>query len=94
MWVQTAQEAISVFKDYRKDLTEAHLDHDLGGTQWQDSRAENCGMEVVRFLESCDIKDYGHIKMTIHTWNGPAGRQMLARLQLKGYKTIFRPFGL
>ena len=93
IWVETAQEAISVLKEYRKDLTEAHLDHDLGGTQWQDSRAENCGMEVVRFLESRDIKGYQHINMIIHSWNIPAGREMAARLQLKGFKVSVKPFG-
>lgn len=92
IWVETAQEAISIFKEYREDMTEAHLDHDLGGTQYQDSRAENCGMEVVRFLER-EPEKFTHIKIVCHSYNFPAGREMGARLQAKGYKVSVRPFG-
>lgn len=65
------------------------LDHDLGGKVYQDSKEENCGMEVVRYIERTrpEIK-----QIVVHSWNAPAGRRMQQRLQRAGYDTAYQPF--
>jgi hypothetical protein len=93
IWCTTAAEAISVLKDY--DLTEAHLDHDLGGESFVDTRREDCGMEVVRWLEHVeDLKKYETCRFICHSWNIPAGRRMVERLQALGLKAEHIPFGM
>lgn len=93
IWCTTAQECIDTIKDYQKQLTLISLDHDLGGTQYQDSRADNCGMEVVRWLEKQDISLFSETKFVVHSWNIPAGSRMHDRLTDAGYKSVHRPFG-
>lgn len=91
-WVMTADEAIDVLKV--ADLSEVHLDHDLGGTSYQHSGAENCGMSVVRHLESLeDLSKFADTVFIIHSWNLPANRSMTERLQKLGLKVYSRPFG-
>lgn len=105
IWCQTAEEAIVTLRDY--ELEEAHLDHDLGGTQYQDSRAENSGMEVVRWLEklaepvtkrhkkclSIPFDKFQKTQFTVHSHNIPAARQMVERLRAIGLNVKFIPFG-
>lgn len=91
IWAMTAQEAIDVLSVY--DLEEAHLDHDLGGTQFQDTRAENCGMEVVRWLEKNLTQKHKEINFIIHSYNVPAGKRMKERLQDLGLSVKYIPFG-
>lgn len=95
MWCTTAQEAISVLDDqgYRDALTEVHLDHDLGGTSFQDPTEKNCGMEVIRFIEKFPPSIFSDILFIIHTWNGAAGCEMRNRLRHLGLKVFYRPFG-
>ena len=65
------------------------LDHDLGEQVYQNSDEENCGMEVVRYIERTrpEVK-----KIVVHSWNVPAGREMQIRLQQAGYDTAYQPF--
>lgn len=95
MWCMTAAEAISVIGDeaYRKELETVHLDHDLGGKRFQDPTEENCGMEVVRFIETLDPETLKHIRFNIHTHNPPAGKEMTVRLLKLGLKAAYNPFG-
>ena len=93
MWAQTALEAIDILRDYRDDLTLVSLDHDLGGTTYQDSRAENCGMEVVRWLEKQNSKLFKHVEFVVHSWNLTAARTMHLRLLDAGYRACRKPFG-
>ena len=66
------------------------LDHDLGGQVYQNSEEENCGMEVVRYIE----RTRPAIKVIIiHSWNAPAAREMRERLQRAGYDAAYEPFG-
>jgi hypothetical protein len=92
-WAQTTEEAIYILRDYASRLMSAHLDHDLGGEQFVHSSREDCGMEVVRWLERQDPKLYDGCVFVIHTWNIPAGIKMAERLQAAGYKVHRRPFG-
>ena len=51
IWCMTAKEAIITLQDYKDSLTAVMLDHDLEGESFVNSKREDCGMEVVRFLE-------------------------------------------
>lgn len=94
IWATTAEETISILKDY--ELEEAHLDHDLGGEHYVNSAREDCGMEVVRWIErSTDQQE--KLKKThfiIHSWNIPAAIQMEKRLKALGFKVSRIPFGM
>ena len=82
-----------MLKNYRERLDIVALDHDLGGEQFVHTAREDCGMEVVRWLEKQDVALYSHARFVIHTWNIPAGIKMTQRLQAKGYRVIRHPFG-
>ncbi len=95
IWTRTTEEAIGVLRDY--ELTEAHLDHDLGGEHFVNSAREDCGMEIVRWLESrssAELQKYLTCKFTVHSWNIPAGREMTERLTKLGLKATQTPFGM
>lgn len=93
MWVQTAEEAVSVLKDYEARIRQVHLDHDLGGYRNMHPGDDKSGMEVVRYLEKKDPKCFGGCEFIVHSWNVYAGKKMVERLESKGYKVKFRPFG-
>lgn len=64
------------------------LDHDLGQQAFVNSDREDCGMEVVRWIE----KNHPPIKqVVVHSWN-PVGRIMAERLQAAGYNASYQPF--
>lgn len=97
MWVETAANAIEILQGYAEDLEEVYLDHDLGGEHYVDSRREDTGMEVVRYLErvsEVELKKFETTKFTIHSWNTYAGRQMTERLQKLGLDAVYKPFGM
>jgi hypothetical protein len=93
IWVTTAQEAIGVLRDYRLRLEHVFLDHDLGGRTYVHSGREDCGMEVVRFLEKQDAAAYD-CDFVVHSWNIPAGKKMTERLNKHGYRAVHHPFGM
>jgi len=93
IWSTTAEEAIAVLTDYRVDLHTVYLDHDLGDTQFQDSRSEISGMEVIRWLEKQRVVDWAHCKFIVHSWNIDAGQRMVERLTYKGFNAKQQPFG-
>lgn len=94
IWTETAADAIGVLTDYKERLFYVTLDHDLGGEHWVDSRKENTGMEVVRFLEKQDPAEYGDCLLCVHSWNNVAAPRMYERLKAAGYNVIYKPFGL
>jgi hypothetical protein len=96
IWCKTAPEAISVLRDYAKVLVQARLDHDLEGDGAQNSFDKNCGMAVVRYLESLDDDGLNTIRgchFIVHSWNPPAGREMTERIEKLGLKAVYTPFG-
>lgn len=92
-WVTTAEEAIDVLKHYRARLELVFLDHDLGGRTYVHSAREDCGMEVVRFLEKQDSKTFT-CDFIVHSWNIDAAQKMNSRLNAHGYKSVQTPFGM
>lgn len=93
-WVRTAKETIDILKDYRESLDIVSLEHDLSGGPINLSASENCGMEVVRWLEKQNSEQYFHVRFIVHTWNIKAGKKMAFRLWKQGYRVIRVPFGL
>lgn len=100
IWCQTAQETIITLWDYRDVLTHVFLDHDLGGETFVNTKREDCGMEVVRYLEKLHREKYDEFKkltnthFIVHTWNISAGEKMKKRLETIGLKVEFKPFGM
>lgn len=94
IWTQTSEDAIGVLKDYAPRLRYVFLDHDLGGETYVHSGREDCGMEVVRYLEKQDPSMYKDCKFRVHTWNVDAGYKMTDRLKKVGYTVDYVPFGM
>lgn len=92
-WVTTVDETIETLKNYRERLDIVSLDHDLGGDHYVHTAREDCGTEIVRWLEKQDSSLYAHVRFIVHSWNMPAGIRMTQRLQDKGYRVIHKPFG-
>ena len=98
IWCQTAEEAIITLRDYKNLLTYISLGHDLGGLKNVHTAREDCGMEIVRYLEKLAKKnDLGGLKKAVfrvHTWNVDSGNIMHKRLKGIGLKVEYLPFGL
>ena len=86
--VETAEHCILTFS-LEKHWDIVSLDHDLGGEVYVDSGREDCGMEVVRFLETNFIPI---TNIVIHSWNIPAAYLMAYKLNHMGYNVVRRPF--
>ena len=96
MWAMTAEATIEILANYADVLEEVHLDHDLGGARYVNSDREDCGMEVVRWLErlpTSKLQVFLKCKFIVHTWNIPAGQEMEKRLKDLGLKAEHVPFG-
>lgn len=94
LWTEFAHEAVEILKDYQPSLAMVYLDHDLGGNTYVNSAREDCGMEVVRFLEKQDPEKYNGCHFRIHSWNEGAANSMHRRLLKAGYDTSYVPFGM
>lgn len=84
-----ANDCMQLLKERTYDLL--CLDHDLGERVFVNSNNINCGMEVVRFLET----QWNISKNTfiiVHSWNFEAAKEMVYRLTRLGYKAVHIPF--
>ena len=86
--VNTAKDCIAQLQ--RRTWVTVLLDHDLGGEQMVDSKREDCGMEVVRWI--CDNRP-AISEVVIHSFNTPASVAMYERLKHAGYDVHRIPFG-
>ena len=103
IWCKTALECIITLRDYWDRLESVSLDHDLGGKDSfpMDSRNEESGMQVVRYIEELSQLRPGliehwkkeHVMFTIHSWNVYSALQMKDRLQVLGLTVRYKPFG-
>ncbi len=99
LWCKTAEEAIITLWDYRHVLERVHLDHDLGGEQYVNTKREDCGMEIVRTLEKWsekkpeEFKKLLNVPFTVHSWNAHAAPIMVDRLHKIGLRAKWVPFG-
>lgn len=100
IWCKTVEEAICTLWDYRERLERVMLDHDLGGQQYVNTKREDCGMEVIRYLERLsrkEPKEFDKLKaarFVVHSWNDHAGPQMVERLRKIGLTAYYNPFDL
>lgn len=98
IWCSTVEEAIITLKDYEDKLKAVWLDHDLGGKTYVHTASEECGMEIVRYLERLARKDklnnLKNVYFRIHSWNIEAGNKMHKRLKAIGLDVEYIPFGL
>lgn len=91
IWCRTAEEAITVLRDY--EIDEAHLDHDLEGPFYLDTRHPNSGSEVVRWISTQDLSKFQKTEFIVHSHNGPAARSMVDDLRKLGLNAKYTPFG-
>lgn len=92
-WVQTTKDTIDLLKTYSSRLDMVSLGYNLNGTIPSHPASEDCGMEVVRWLEKRPSVLYSHVRFIVHTWNTSAGIKMTQRLRKKGYRVVNVPFG-
>lgn len=93
-WVSTVSETLDMLENYRERLDIVSLEHDLGGNTFVNSARDDCGMEIVRWLEKQNPENYSHARFIIHTWNLKAGQKMASRLYKAGYRVMNMPFGM
>ena len=92
--VETATECINTIShmiDRDTVIQTLFLDHDLGGQHFQDSSEQNCGMEVVRWLEAHFIEAYIE-QIIVHSHNIKAAEIMVDKLAQVGYNVMYVPF--
>ncbi len=92
-WVKTVPEAIDMLTNYRERLDIFSMAYNLNGEEYNHPSREDCGLEIVRFLEKAEPEMYAQVRFVIHSWSS-AGVKMTARLRKKGYRVICAPFGL
>jgi hypothetical protein len=100
IWCKTVEEAQTTLWNYRRELKSVFLEHDLGEVSFQNTRSEESGMELVRYLERLSVHhgdvfgDYKKMKFVVHTWNDHAGPIMVERLRKIGLSVELIPFGM
>jgi hypothetical protein len=90
VWVKTVAECLARLEEA---WHEVHLDHDLGGKRFVDSSAEDCGMEVIRWLCKEPRHHLKDSRFFVHTHHAAAGLLMVLQMRCCQYRAEFRPFG-
>lgn len=87
-YAHTAQDCIKRIQEM-EEISILFLDHDLGGEVYVDTDREDCGMEVVRWIENNNplIRN-----IVVHSMNKPAADEMVQRLQDASYNASYVPF--
>lgn len=99
IWAKTYTEAQTTLWVYRDELTEVRMEHDLSGISYMNTRSEESGMEIVRYLEKLSVHydnvfpAYQKIKWVIHSYNDHASPTMIERMRKIGLKVDWVPFG-
>jgi hypothetical protein len=92
-WVSTVPEAIDMLKNYRERIDIFSTGYNLNGEEYNHPSREDCGLEIVRWLEKQSSSDYSHVRFIVHTWDR-AGDKMVKRLRDHGYHVNYVKFGL
>lgn len=89
-WATIVNDAESCIAELKKqDWDEVFLDHDLGGTIYQDASDKNSGSEVVRWI----VENKPKVGLFVcHSLNGPARENMVMALRSAGYGAANMPF--
>ncbi len=91
IWVKTVAECLACLEE---PWHEVHLDHDLGGKKFVNSDAQDCGMEVIRWLCKEPRPHLKDARFLVHTHHAAAGLLMVLQMRSCDYRAEFRPFGL
>ncbi|WP_435017833.1 cyclic-phosphate processing receiver domain-containing protein [Tundrisphaera sp. TA3] len=91
VWVETVPECVEKLAE---SWDEVHLDHDLGGEVYVDDGREDCGMEVIRWLDRDPPEHLRSARFIVHSHNQHAAFVMVLRLKAMGYRAEARPFGI
>ena len=91
-WVKSVPEAIDMLENYRERLDIVSMAYNLNGEEYNHPSREDCGLEVVRWLERRSSSDYSHVRFVVHSWDR-AGVKMTSRLRAHGYRAILKEFG-
>jgi hypothetical protein len=91
VWVTTVAECLDRL---HQPWDEVHLDHDLGGKRFVDSKDQDCGMEVIRWLCREPRPHLKDSRFFVHTHHAAAGLLMVLQMHGCGYRAEFRPFGV
>lgn len=85
--VNDADSCIEQLKSQAWD--QVFLDHDLGGTTYQDTNEKNSGSEVVRWI----VENKPVVGLFVcHSLNGPARQNMFHSLKGAGFRVCEIPF--
>ena len=91
VWCRTAEEALGVLKDYRVRLDSVSMAHDLNEFVHEDTRREDSGMQVVRWLEH-KADEWQHCTFFVHG-HGTGDVKMVKRLKQAGFTAELKRFG-
>ena len=92
VWARTAEEAISALKDYCKEFQVVSFVHDLNENVRGDTRRDDSGMAIVRWLEKQNSDDWKHCKFIAHGWDA-SDSKMVYRLDRAGFNAKWFRFG-
>ena len=92
-WVKSVPEAIDMLKNYRERLDIVSMGYNLNGEEYNHPSREDCGLEIVRFLEKKKPETYAHVRFIVHSWAFLSGAKMANRLRAHGYNVLSKPFG-
>lgn len=91
-WVKTVPEAIDMLENYRERLDIFSMAYNLNGEEYNHPSREDCGLEIVRWLEKQPSSPYSHVRFIVHSWDR-AGVKMTTRLRTRGYRVMNVAFG-
>jgi hypothetical protein len=92
VWVNKVSEAIDYLKNYRERLDIVSMGYNLNDEEYNHPSREDCGLEIVRWLEKQPSSAYSHVRFIVHSWD-QQGVRMTNRLRACGYSVILKPFG-
>jgi hypothetical protein len=90
IWARTAEECQARLAE---PWDVVYLDHDLGGETFVDHERDDCGMEVVRWLDREPRPHLQGTRFVVHTRNPNAACIMVVHLEAMGYSAQAVPFG-
>jgi hypothetical protein len=91
VWCKTVKEAIGVLGGYRERLYLVSMCHDLNEFVKGDTRREDGGMEIARWLIKSK-EDWSHCDFVAHG-HGSGDSKMVKRLYEAGFAVSWRRFG-
>ena len=96
VWVKDYDEAVEAFQQYAGEITDASLDHDLGGGFYPYDMGEKNGYDFVKWLcgfdEERDPRRWPTRSVAVHTDNPVGRRNMIQLIERYGPYTARYPY--